>query len=256
MILEKIKNIHLSIKVIFAISFLIFVILYVIDSGLSKQDKRFRPQALGIDVSHYQGNINWSKVALSDISFAYAKATGGETYTDPKFEYNWHHIRTTDIHRGAYHFFFAYDAPKKQAEHFIKTIGKLRKYDLPPMLDIEVSDHESYKVVGERALIWLQEVEKATKRIPIIYTNSSFGREVLTHPEFSRYPLWIADYEPEIKKIPSPWKHSGWTIWQHSSEGVINGIKGNVDLNLFHSDAGKLIRFIEESHTEQSFISL
>lgn len=259
MVLEKIKNINLSMKMVLGIIFLILIILWCVsihnldpslDNTTPKLDKNFQPHSLGIDVSHYQGDINWSTVERSGINFAYVKATGGETYKDPKFDKNWYLIRTTKVHRGAYHFFFAHDNPKTQAEHFLKTIGELREYDLPPMLDIEVSDHKSYKIVEERALIWLQEVEKATKRIPIIYTNSSFGSEVLTQEKFSRYPLWIAEYGKEIKEIPSPWKHSGWTIWQHSMKGEINGINGHVDLNRFYSDGGKLLRFIEESHTE------
>ncbi|OUR97575.1 hypothetical protein A9Q81_12945 [Gammaproteobacteria bacterium 42_54_T18] len=172
---EKIKSLNLSsslsaaMKVILTISLLAPVLLWVkhlevinLDSRAlnsrspsksSNLGKTNRPHSRGIDVSHYQGVINWGKVARSDISFAYVKATGGETFTDPQFHNNWNLIRTTKIYRGAYHFFFAHDDPKKQADHFLSTIGDLREQDLPPMLDVEISDHESQKNIEKRALI-------------------------------------------------------------------------------------------------------
>jgi len=206
----------------------------------------------GIDVSHYQGTINWKQVAQDKVSFAYIKATGGETYTDPDFFHNWHHVRTTDIRRGAYHFFFAADDPVDQAKHFLSKISDLREHDLPPALDLEVSDHMPAEIVAERALVWLKEVEKSTKRIPVLYTNSSFGSQIVTNPAFSRYPLWIADYSTSIQKIPAPWEHSEWTMWQHSQSGTVKGINGHVDLNRFHTKVSSLDSFIKKSRTDSS----
>ena len=204
--------------------------------------------ANGIDVSHYQGIINWEKVGKSDLTFVYAKATGGETYVDPHFNHNWNGIRSTDLYRGAYHFFLASDDPLKQAEHFVHTVGPLREDDLPPMLDVEIYDHASRETIEAGALIWLEAVENATGRRPVIYTGSRFGTEVLSNSNFSKYPLWIAEYADEIKRIPIPWKHAGWTIWQHAESVQVDGITGHVDLNRFHSDVSSLKDFIKHSH--------
>ena len=114
---------------------------------------------MGIDVSHYEGVVNWDKVAKYGIHFAFAKATGGLNYTDPQFVHNWHGIRSAAIHRGAYHFFYAGDDPVKQANHFIKTMGKLRTQDMPPMLDVEIADNIDTNLISEKVLIWLQTVE-------------------------------------------------------------------------------------------------
>lgn len=201
----------------------------------------------GIDVSHYQGIINWDKVGESQVEFAYAKATSGETYVDPHFTHNWDGIRASGIYRGAYHFFLADDDPALQAANFLKTVGKLREYDLPPMLDVEIMDHASKDNLEVRVLAWLKAVEKETGRIPILYTDSDFGADVLSNPDFSRYPLWVAEYSDQISIIPSPWKKSGWTIWQHSEKGQIPGIDGDVDLDRFNTVLSDIREFIENS---------
>ncbi len=73
-------------------------------------------QVKGIDVSQWQGKVRWDVVKQNGISFGYAKATGGITYTDPEFVNNWHGMREAGLPRGAYHFFYAHDAPQKQKE--------------------------------------------------------------------------------------------------------------------------------------------
>lgn len=216
--------------------------------SFSDHDSGNHKFSAGIDVSHYQGIINWKKVAKAELSFVYTKATSGITYVDPHFKHNWNGIRSTEMFRGAYHFFLATDDPQLQAENFIRTVGALRNHDMPPMLDVEILDHSSRSAVETGALAWLQAVEEATGRIPIIYTGSSFGTQILTNPDFSKYPLWIAEYSDHIKSIPKPWKHAGWTIWQYSSTSKVEGITGHVDMNRFHSDTASLEQFIKHSH--------
>lgn len=202
----------------------------------------------GIDVSHYQGIINWDKVGKSHIQFVYTKATSGNTYVDPHFYHNWNGLRTTELYRGAYHFFLAEDDPTTQAQHFIRTLGKLKDTDLPPMLDVEILDHETDSQLEQGALVWLQTVEKATGRVPILYTGSSFGTEYLKKETFNQYPLWVADYANRVKSIPLPWKDQGWTLWQHSDTGQIDGISGHVDLSRFRANLAQFELFIKNSH--------
>lgn len=225
----------------------------IIDSNKTKTampDKHIEDTYLsGIDVSHFQGSINWSLVAKNQVAFAYIKATNGESFIDPRFHANWVEARIANLYRGAYHFFLAADDPKKQAEHFVKAVGSLyRKHDLPPMLDVETSDHTSNKILQERALVWLETVERELGVRPILYTDNGFADGVLTDRRFSRFPLWIAEYSEKVKQLPKPWKRSGWVIWQHSNKGRIEGIKGDVDLDRFNGDLDELKEFIEESH--------
>jgi lysozyme len=209
---------------------------------------------MGIDVAHYQQRVNWDQAAKAGVAFAFAKATEGNSYVDPSFAEHWRGMREANLYRGAYHFFLADDDPMAQAKHFTDTLGTLRRMDLPPVLDMEHSDHVDDKTVQERALVWLQEVEKITGRRPILYTFPGFADTVITDPRFSRYPLWIADYvkieERRRVRVPSPWETQGWQFWQHDDKGSIAGVEGNVDINRFNGSLHELIDFIEKSHVE------
>jgi lysozyme len=191
--------------------------------------------------------VRWDRAAEAGIHFAYAKATSGERFVDPRFHENWHGMRTAGVHRGAYHFYYAAEDPRAQAKHFIATIGKLRSTDLPPMLDVEISDHTDKKAVLEGTLIWLETVEKALGKRPVLYTDPGFGDQYLKDARLSNYRLWIADYATEVSSIPSPWKKAGWTIWQHSQKGTVQGVAGEVDLNVFNGTLNDLKTFVTDS---------
>lgn len=184
----------------------------------------------GIDVSHYQGDIDWAKVKAAGIVFAYAKATDGDTYTDPKFHANWQGMLGAGVLRGAYHFFQTNDDPATQANHFVEAIGALGADDLPPVVDLEVSNGVyGGNSIAANLQIWLDTVESATGRTPMIYTNSGFWNKTVSG-DFSRYPLWVAEYDVSAPKIPAGW--SGWNLWQYSQSGVVDGVTGSVDLDI------------------------
>lgn len=206
----------------------------------------------GIDVSRYQGTVRWDKVARSGITFAFAKATGGVDYVDPRFHQNWRGMRETVLYRGAYHFFYASDDPRKQADNFIKTMGKLRKKDMPPVLDVEIDDHTDPKLIVERVLVWLKAVEKATGRRPILYTDNGFADRILTDPRLSPYALWIADYVEHIHTLPAPWKKSDWLFWQYEEKGKVDGIQGDVDMDVFKGTLDELIEFIDKAGIKEA----
>ncbi len=216
-------------------------------ADLTKQKVLGKKVTHGLDVSHYQGTIRWDKFKRYDLEFVLIKATGGETYVDPHFHHNWNGVRETGIIRGAYHFFYAADDPRKQAAHFISTVGKLRSQDLPPVLDVEIPDHTPAKQLQQSVLVWLQLVEKGLKRIPMVYTDDAFGQEYLQNASLARYPLWIAVYEKTVSAVPSPWKDKGWTFWQYTQDGRVEGINGTVDLDLFKGDLKELKLFIDRS---------
>jgi len=190
---------------------------------------RAHVQFEGLDVSHFQGEVDWSKVAGSGKKFAIAKATQGITYIDPQFSQNWSEIKQASMIRGAYHFFVPTDDASEQAKHFIATVT-LESGDLAPVLDIEENQGESSEELQSQIKIWLQMVEKHYGIKPIIYSDYSFLRDNLGD-DFCDYPLWMADYSKTPPDGVGCWTH--WSILQYSDSGNVDGINGNVDLDRF-----------------------
>ena len=183
----------------------------------------------GIDVSHFQGVVDWQQVAQAGMSFAFAKATEGITYLDPEFTTNWAGIKTAGLLRGAYHFFEANDDATAQAQHFLATVQPAAG-DLPPVLDIETTAGVSDPQVWSGVATWLQVVEQATGRQPILYTAPGFWDSQAPVLTLTSYPLWLADYATQAT-LPTGW--NCWLFWQHSQTGSVAGVTGAVDLDLF-----------------------
>lgn len=200
---------------------------------------KIKTPILGIDVSHFQEDVDWKKVKEVGIHFCYAKATQGSTYKDPKFLENKLNTLKANLFHGAYHFYVAENDPKKQAHNFLSTLKITQKNKtLLPMLDLEqggikskITDIENFQ---KDILIWLIEVENKLGVKPIIYTNNPFANTYLRNPKFSKYKLWLAEYGVKKPKIPITWKTQGWSIWQRSEKGLVNGIIGNVDHDILN----------------------
>jgi len=192
----------------------------------------------GIDVSYYQGKIDWQKVkAMEDdgvkISFAFIKATEGILSVDPYFQRNWREAPKAGLKVGAYHFF----RPKKsglwQANFFLQT-AQFEKGDLPPVVDIESLDGVSPEKMRKELNAFIIQVEEKTKVKPIIYSGLKFYKDNL-RGFYDDYPLWVAHYhQPKIKLTDKEWK-----FWQHSDKARINGINHVVDFNAFNGDSLK-----------------
>jgi lysozyme len=194
---------------------------------------------LGIDVSHFQSNVNWVEVKQAGISYVYSKATQGTRDTDPKFKRNHVETKNAGLLHGAYHFYVAGEDPVKQAELFLKAIMPITEHSIPPVLDLEQGGMKPGIVKGafhKDVLTWLKKVEAVSGIRPIIYTNHPFGNEYLDHPDFGSYHLWIAEYGVAMPKIPTAWKTKGWLMWQRSERGKIEGAIGNVDHDLLNGD--------------------
>ena len=190
----------------------------------------------GIDVSHYQSSINWKDVRQMQyekikIGFSFIKATEGSGIEDEYFEQNWNEARKASIPIGAYHYFIPGISGKLQALNYIKSVD-LEKNDLPPVLDVEQINDISTDTMIMEIQEWLDMMENEYCVKPIIYTNVDFYNDYL-RGYFDAYPLWIANYNSE--NVPSI--NRDWLFWQHSSEGHVNGINGNVDLNVFNGDS-------------------
>ncbi len=199
----------------------------------------------GIDVSHYQGKVNWAEVSRAGIRFAFAKATGGLEFNDPRFAENWQGMQAAGLIRGAYHFFDADKDATAQADHFLATLGQLDARDLPPVLDVETLEGADEKALLPGVLAWLERVEKVSGRKPILYTGLAFGKQYLEDPRLAAYPLWIAEYNTVEKGVPTPWQAHGWSFWQHEQNGTIPGIDGKVDMDLYRGDLEDLQQFIK-----------
>ena len=190
----------------------------------------------GIDVSHFQGVVDWQQVAQAGMSFAFAKATEGITYTDPQFATNWAGIQAAGLLRGAYHFFEANDDATAQAQHFLSAV-QLAPGDLPPVLDIETTAGVSDQQIWSGVSAWLQIVEQETGRQPILYTAPGFWSSHEPDLTLTSYPLWLADYAAE-PVLPNGW--TSWLFWQHSQTGSVAGVTGAVDLDYFNGTLEQL----------------
>lgn len=188
----------------------------------------------GIDISHYQGDINWSKLRHSIIEgcplrFVIIKSTEGSTRVDEKFEDNFYQAREHGFIRGAYHFWSNKSKAREQAYFFLEH-AKLEKGDLPPVLDIE---HYPQGVELEDfqrdVLTWLHIVEDRYHVKPIIYTYFKFKEKYLSAPVFDDYPYWIAHYYVDKVEYKGQWK-----FWQHTDAGKLPGIRGYVDFDIYN----------------------
>ena len=195
----------------------------------------------GIDVSKHQGTIDWKRVSHMEIngikvSFAFIKATEGISRQDNMFETNWKQSAQNGLLRGAYHFYYPSRDAGKQADNFIKMV-KLSQGDLPPVVDIEYSNGKSKEKICTDLKTFLDRLEKQYSVKPIIYTNINFFT-IYLKGSFDKYPLWIAgyfDHDRFYNEFLTP-----WTIWQHSESGKVDGIRGNVDFNVFKGNLEKL----------------
>jgi len=195
---------------------------------------------LGIDVSHYQGKIKWDKVKRIDnkkISFVFIRATQGDDGRDKRFERNWSSAKEKGFIRGAYHYYRPNENSIKQADNFIKNV-KLEAGDFPPVLDIEkfsrIQSRRSLQIALKK---WLDKVEGHYDVKPIIYTGASHYKDLLDNDTFDDYVLWVANYNDV--KLPFK-KENNWIFWQYRDWGYVNGIKGDVDLNVFNGSYEQL----------------
>ncbi|WP_167856875.1 glycoside hydrolase family 25 protein [Hymenobacter aquaticus] len=189
----------------------------------------------GIDVSSYQGTIDWKTVAEHDVRFAFIKASEGVTLRDARFRRNWREAQRAGIYRGAYHYFQPNYDGAKQANLFTRTVP-LAVGDLPPVLDVEAPEFHDVAVMRRGVGTWLRLVERHYGVKPILYSNYSFYKRHLAG-HFDDYPLWLAHYEVESPQLPP----DKWIIWQHSDEAYVPGIRGTVDFNVFQGNFESLL---------------
>ncbi len=195
----------------------------------------------GVDVSHYQGEIDWKYFREQGIDFAFIKATEGSTFVDQRFSANWEDAKSAGLYVGAYHF-FSFDSPASvQAEHYISTVGDLTGA-IVPAVDIEYygdkrkNPPEKGRVVSQLREL-LDALEERYGAKPVIYTTYTVYNRYIRN-EFDAYPLWIRNvYYPPLDI------GRRWDFWQYSDTGAIGGTSGEeryVDLNVFRGSREEL----------------
>ncbi|HET8886039.1 MAG TPA: glycoside hydrolase family 25 protein [Salinimicrobium sp.] len=199
----------------------------------------YQNHLFGIDVSHYQGKIDWDELEfIKDsvpVSFTFMRASVGKDTKDKHFAFNWKAAESKSIARGAYHYYRPDENSTLQANNFINSVT-LTAGDLPPVLDIEaLPKRQSISSLRKGITNWLNIIEKHYGVQPIIYTGDTFYKHYLAGHGFDEYTFWIANYNP----VAQP-ECSNWDIWQFSMEGRIAGINHDVDLNVFNGDSLKL----------------
>ena len=200
----------------------------------------------GIDISHYQGRINWPLLAQNragdyPLHFIFLKATEGGTHTDSTFVQRFDSARRYGFIRGAYHYFVPRTDAVRQADFFIRTAG-LQKGDLPPVLDVETRGKLSKEALQKAVKAWLDRVESHYGTKPILYTSYKFKMRYLDSPLFADYPYWIAHYYVDSVRYDGH-----WDFWQHTDAGTVPGIERAVDLNVFNGTRQKLDSLLLQS---------
>jgi lysozyme len=207
----------------------------------------------GIDVSYWQGAINWEAVRAAGVRFAFIKATEGGDHLDPKFLDNWYAAKRAGIARGAYHFVYWCRPANEQALWFILNVPA-DSDALPPVLDVEWNSHSKTcpgKVDRQTALekikILLDAMEAHTGKRPIIYTDPKFHREVL-EGEFPDYHFWLRSVAAEPDAI---YRERSWSFWQFTTTGTVPGVAGKVDRNSYNgtsADWDRVLKWLQAGH--------
>lgn len=188
----------------------------------------------GIDISHYQGKIDWEQLKNAMIKgcpvrFVIIKSTEGSSRLDENFRENFNQARDFGFIRGVYHFWSNKSTAREQAYYFLDQVH-LTDGDLPPVLDIEHKPADkSVEDFQRDVLTWLHIVEDKYHVKPIIYTYYKFKEQYLSAPVFDDYPYWIAHYYVDKVQYEGKWK-----FWQHTDVGKLPGIKGYVDFNIYN----------------------
>ena len=207
-----------------------------------------KPQHLavhGVDVSRWQGEIDWEKLRRYGANFAYIKATDGGDHLDPMFHENWREAKRAGLRRGAYHFFYWCRTASSQAEWFIRNVPR-EKGALPPVIDVEWNHESSCKVrpprsdVLDKMRVFMDRLERHYGQRPIIYTAPDFYEDNLKGA-FPNHPFWLRSVAAHPSEV---YPGRDWLFWQYSGTGLSSAVKGNIDLNAFRGDESDWWRWV------------
>ena len=193
----------------------------------------------GVDISRWQTYVDWATARKSGVNFAFIKATEGGDIVDPGFAMNWQLAARHDVRRGAYHFFYHCRPAAEQARFFIRTVPRERGA-LPPVLDMEWTPFSPSctirrppEVIRAEARDFLRIVGNHDGQRPLIYTTVDFWRDNELW-RLGPYPFWLRSVAAHPDDL---YDGRHWTFWQYTSTGLVPGIGGKVDINVFDGSA-------------------
>lgn len=185
----------------------------------------------GIDVSSWQGSIDFSAVKSSGIEVVYIKSSEGQSYIDPYFESNYQNAKANGLKVGFYHYVTARTVEQARLEaNFFARVVSGKQVDCKLAMDFESFGNLSITEINEISKTFLETLEDDTNSKAVIYSNAYSARTIF-NSELTNYPLWVANYD--VSEPESNGKWESWLGWQYTSTGSINGISGNVDRDQF-----------------------
>jgi lysozyme len=204
------------------------------------------PTVKGIDVSKYEGTIDWPAVAAGGVAYAFVRVSDGLNSPDATFATNWAGSRAAGVIHGAYQYFEPAQDPIQQADMVLSKMGTFEADDLPPVIDVETTGGLAASGVAAAVQKWIDHVTAAIGRPPIIYTGGPFWDDSVGGANDTTSPLWHAQYtSAACPSIADPWKT--WAFWQYTETGTIAGIPGasaNTDVNRWNGDLASLTAFL------------
>jgi lysozyme len=196
----------------------------------------------GVDGSHHQGAIDWTRLDRERARFAYIKASEGATFKDPRFSDNWNSALAAGIVPGAYHFFTLCKSGAEQAANFLAAAAWTKHHGLPPAVDLEFGGNCSRRPsIGEfssELRSFLQAVEKEWGCLPVLYVTQEFHYRYTVN-RFRSYPMWVRD----IFNRPRLENGRDWRLWQFANRGRLAGVQTFIDFNVFNGSSADFATF-------------
>ncbi len=188
------------------------------------------PGKTGIDISHYQGYINWAEVARDpQVTFVIMKATEASDFVDDRYQFNIREAHRYGLKVGSYHFYRAHIDPELQFRNMMRNIDP-QQQDILPVIDVELTNGVSYDLFVSRLERLCEMVTRAYGARPIIYTGRNFFNKYFNNNYWRQYKLWIAAYTTNPPVLNN---EQDYIMWQFTEKSRVQGIKGGVDMSRF-----------------------
>ncbi|MCO8193805.1 MULTISPECIES: GH25 family lysozyme [Anaerofustis] len=221
-------------------------LICVCSAGMISANSEYK----GIDVSVWQGDINFKEVKKDGIEAVYIRAGQGSNYTDTKFERNYKEAKKEDLKIGFYHYVTARNTRQaREQAHFFYSLIKNKDQQLRPAMDFEQLDGLSKKECNDIAKVYMETLENLLGYKPAFYSNA-YDVQTVWEKDLNKYPLWIADYGVRSPYTTGEW--SKWSGFQYSSRGDVKGISGHVDMDRFKEE---ILITDEEKNKQKEYIT-
>ena len=188
----------------------------------------------GIDVSVYQGEIDYAAVKATGIQIVYIKSSEGSSLIDPYFEQNYINAKENGLYIGVYHYVRArtIEQARIEAQFFVSLLSE-KSIDCMPAMDFETFGDLTKYEINQIGVVFLNTVKELSGKDPVVYSNTYTARTIFSG-EVTNYPLWVAQYEVNYPTENGNWNN--WVGWQYTSRGIVNGINVYVDRDQYTKD--------------------